>query len=274
MRKSSTLNTAFINAKSSYMTKDTNFDQLAPRFQRNIYDSAKGKIRLAVLERDFKETLHQMDFSSAKVLDAGAGLGYFALQLAQQGANLTLCDISSEMLTAATQRFGEAGISRERYSVEHCGLQEIAQSHPGPYDLTLCHAVAEWLEQPEDVFSSLVPLLKEDGYFSLIFYNFNGLEFKNLLRTNFKRFNRDNFKSYRGSLTPKNPLKPEDVLAMSEKYGLTLVVKSGIRVFHDYVFNKQDREREPEKLLEKELQYSRLNPYWQLGRYIHFLLKK
>lgn len=257
------------------MKKDTNFDQLAPRFQRNIYNSAKGRIRLAVLERDFQEALYEkLQMQSATVLDAGAGLGHFALQLAQKGAQLQLCDISAEMLHGARDKFVEAGVPTEQYTLTHCGLQEIAQHNRGPYDLILCHAVAEWLDQPEDVFSSLIPLLKDGGYLSLIFYNFYGLEFKNLLRTNFKRFDRDNFKSYRGSLTPKNPLKPEEVLTMSEKYGLTLIVKSGIRVFHDYIFNKRDREREPEALLQKELQCSRLDPYRQLGRYIHLLLKK
>lgn len=267
------------------MTQDTNFDQLGPRFQRNIYSSAKGKIRLAVLQRDFKEQLEsKLDLKQAKVLDAGAGQGQFSLLLAQQGAHCTLCDISQNMLNTARENFKQAGLADVNTAIEycvyehcvfeHCALQNIAELRPGPYDLVLCHAVAEWLEKPEDVFRSLVPLLKKGGYFSLIFYNFHGLEFKNLLRTNFKRFDRDNFSAYRGSLTPKRPLVPDDVLAMSQYYGLTLLVNSGIRVFHDYVLSKEDREREPEALLQKELQYSQIEPFWKLARYIHFLFQK
>lgn len=257
------------------MTQDTNFDQLGPRFQRNIYNSAKGRIRLAVLQRDFKEQLDgKLDLTQVKVLDAGAGQGQFALFLAQQGAHTTLCDISQNMLDTARESFQNAAIAETGFEIEHCSLQNIVGLRAGPYDLVLCHAVAEWLEQPEDVFHSLLPVLKSGGYFSLIFYNFHGLEFKNLLRTNFKCFDRNNFSSFRGSLTPKHPLRPDDMLAMSQKYGLKLLVKSGIRVFHDYVLNKEDREREPDALLEKELQYSQIEPFWKLARYIHFLFQK
>jgi len=257
------------------MTQDTNFDQLGPRFQRNIYNSAKGKIRLAVLQRDFKEQPgDHLALDQAKVLDAGAGQGQFSLFLAQQGAHITLCDISRNMLDTARENFKNAGIAETRFAIEHCSLQNIPGLRAGRYDLVLCHAVAEWLEQPEDIFHSLLPALKNGGYFSLIFYNFHGLEFKNLLRTNFKHFDRNNFSSFRGSLTPKNPLMPDDVLAMSQKHELKLLVKSGIRVFHDYVLSKEDREREPEALLEKELQYSQIEPFWKLARYIHFLFQK
>jgi len=39
------------------MKNEHNFDDLAPRFARNIYSSMKGEIRLAVLKRDFQEFL-------------------------------------------------------------------------------------------------------------------------------------------------------------------------------------------------------------------------
>ena len=257
------------------MKNDTNFDPLHCRFERNIYNSAKGKIRLAVIERDIQEQLtKEIAFPSSRVLDAGCGPGHVALSLARKGACLCLCDISTEMLAASQKRFSTAKIPANQYALVNCALQDIGRFQAGPYDLILCHAVAEWLARPEDVFDALLPLLKQDGWLSLVFYNFYGLEFKNLLRTNFKHFHPQDFQSHRGSLTPTRPLKPEEVMAWAAHHHLDLQVKSGIRVFHDYIFNKQDREREPEVLLQKELEYSRLDPYWKLGRYIHFLYKK
>lgn len=76
---------------------DRNFDGIAPRFTRNIYHSAKGQLRLAILRRDFAEFL-PMHNAPLRVLDAGGGQGQFALELAGQGHSLVLTDISAEML--------------------------------------------------------------------------------------------------------------------------------------------------------------------------------
>ena len=253
---------------------DTNFDERSKRFQRNIYASAKGEIRLAVLQRDFDNFVAQdLAMGSIQVLDAGAGQGQFSMSLAKQGASVFLCDISRNMLQCAQQNFSEAGLT-EKARFANLSLQELRPDKHGEYPLVLCHAVSEWLAEPEDAFKYLLPMVAAGGYFSLIFYNFHGLEYKNLLRTNFKHFNRESFSANRGSLTPINPLTPDTVLAMAESYNLTLLCKSGIRVFHDYIFDRADREREPDTLIEKELQYSQLEPFWRLARYVHFLFKK
>ncbi len=251
-----------------------NFDARSARFQRNIYESAKGKIRLAVLDRDFEEHVFpEVSVGNASVFDAGAGQGQFALSLAKRGAQLTMCDISAEMLREAERNFTQAGVSPESFTILNQEFQLAIKENEISYDIVLCHALAEWLERPEDIFS-LLEMLKVGGYFSVIFYNISGLEFKNLLRTNFKRFDREKFKAYRGSLTPTNPIDPEVFLDRAQHYPLDIMTISGIRVFHDYIFNRADREREPLTLLEKELEYSQRDPYWRLGRYIHVLFRK
>ena len=68
--------------------------------------------------------------------------------------------------------------------------------------------------------------------------------------------------------------------ARSERYmslsklPLKLLTNSGIRVFHDFIFNEEYRERDPQTLVELELQFSRQLPYRDLGRYIHLLCKR
>ena len=37
-------------------SQDRNFDDLAGRFKKNIYGGLKGAVRLAVLQRDFRNT--------------------------------------------------------------------------------------------------------------------------------------------------------------------------------------------------------------------------
>jgi S-adenosylmethionine-dependent methyltransferase len=55
---------------------------------------------------------------------------------------------------------------------------------------------------------------------------------------------------------------------------LGVISRSGIRVFHDYIFDEANRNREPENLIALELQYSRQQPFLSLGRYIHVLATK
>ena len=94
------------------------------------------------------------------------------------------------------------------------------------------------------------------------------------MRTNFKKIIEQDYCGTRGSLTPINPLLPEIVDVWLKELPLTLLCRSGIRVFHDYIFNRQDREREPEHIIELELQYSQQEPFLSLGRYIHILAAK
>ena len=94
------------------------------------------------------------------------------------------------------------------------------------------------------------------------------------MRTNFKKIIAQDFGGAKGSLTPINPLEPQQVDAWLAELPLTVVTRSGIRVFHDYILDGQQRERSPEELVALELALSRQEPYRSLGRYIHVMGKK
>lgn len=254
---------------------DRNFDGIAPRFTRNIYDNAKGQLRLAVLRRDFAEFL-TLDGQSWTILDAGAGQGQFALELAAAGHQLVLSDISADMLQVASAALEQMPPEvQARVRILQTPLQALsAELRTDRFDLVMCHAVAEWLKEPAQLAASLQPLVRPGGYFSLIFYNLDGMIFKNLLRTNFKKILHQDYRGFRGSLTPANPLRLAQVRSWLAEAGFEEICCSGIRVFHDYIFDRQDRLREPATLEELELRFSRQLPYRDLGRYIHLLCRK
>jgi S-adenosylmethionine-dependent methyltransferase len=248
--------------------QDRNFDDLTPRFRRNIYHTLKGQIRLAVLARDFAEHLPS---APSEILDVGAGLGQFALQLAQQGHRLTLVDLSAQMLAEAEQAFAAAQVSA---SFICCPLQSLAEQVPGrEFDGVMCHAVMEWLVEPYSLVAQLKPWIKPGGWLSLLFYNLHGVVFKNLLRTNFKKVAAQDFRGRIGSLTPLNPLEPEQVRASLAAAGFELLCHSGVRVFHDYILDDALRERQGEALIAQELAFSQQLPYRDLGRYVHLLAR-
>ena len=259
--------------------QDRNFDDLAKRFKKNIYGGLKGDIRLAVLERDCAEHIPVAPFNSSTdcwtILDAGGGQGQFSLQLAQAGHRVVICDISAEMLKLAQEQVSQLGLG-DRVQLVHCALQDLPDHLSRDqlrFDFVICHAVMEWMQEPRSLLPCLLQHLKPQGSLSLTFYNRHSLIYKNLLRTNFKKIINKDYGGSRGSLTPINPLDPDQVLGWVKDEGLNVLARSGIRVFHDYIFNEEHREREPETLVALELEFSTQEPYRSLGRYIHLLLK-
>lgn len=261
---------------------DRNFDGLSRRFKRNIYQSPKGKIRLAVLKRDF-EALEAL--AGASVLDVGAGQGQFASWLAGQGATLCLSDVSGEMLGEAKARFAAQEKERsgehlnDRFdSYQHRFIQSDlwqldTQLAGEQFDVVCNHAVLEWLENPFDAVKQLVAWVKPGGYLSLLFYNVHGLMYKNLLRANYQKVLSQDLQAYRGSLTPINPLQPERVIKHVKRFGFDILQYSGVRVFYDYILDPQVRKKSIDEMMALELSLSQQEPYRGLGRYIHILAK-
>lgn len=257
-------------------SQDRNFDDLAGRFKKNIYGGLKGAVRLAVLQRDFSECIPHVLAATTplRILDAGGGQGQFSLTLAKAGHQVVLCDISAEMLKLAREQVDSAGL-RQQVTLVHCGIQTLAQHlADDQFDLVLCHAVMEWMAEPQSLLPCLLQYLKPGGWLSLTYYNRHSLIFKNLLRTNFKKITAQDFGGAKGSLTPINPLVPEQVDTWLEDLPLTVMARSGIRVFHDYILDGQQRERSPDELIALELLFSRQEPYRSLGRYIHIIGEK
>lgn len=253
---------------------DRNFDDLAQRFGRNIYDSMKGQLRLAVLRRDFAE---HMPSTPLRVLDVGAGQGQWAMEMLGMGHSVLLSDLSGEMLAIAQARVQQSELPaavRLKARWLQSPVQELAHRVDEKFDLIVCHAVLEWLEEPRNLLQWIEPLLAPQAWCSIIFYNRNGLIFKNLLRANYAKVEAADYRGRKGSLTPLNPLVPEDVLDWVRCAGYEVICHSGIRVFHDYVLDKKNYAKNPQAVERLELAYSRVPPYRDLGRYIHLLLRK
>jgi len=234
----------------SKKTTDRNFDSIAAKFQQNIYQTSKGRLRQLVLQRDLSEL---PDLATpTRVLDIGAGQGQLALWLAAQGHQVHLTDVSGEMLQMAQLASVEAGVT-ERVSFANQALQDIED---GQYPVVLCHAVLEWLADP------------------VMFYNVDAKRFSNIVYGNFNYVLRDLAYKKKVSLSPQNPLDPQLVMQWCMAQGFALISKTGVRCFHDYLRDRSEQESEFDKLLEVELRYNRTEPYASLGRYQHLLLRR
>lgn len=252
---------------------DINFDNLTSRFRKNIYNTAKGKIRLKILWRDLSEQLPEIENGGLSILDVGAGQGNFALELAKKNHHLTLCDISEKMLSDAKALFKANNIDNEVRFI-HSSAQDIRQHVKQQYDVVLFHAVLEWLAEPEQTLRKVMHFIKPGGYLSLMFYSKTGLIYQNLTHGNFDHVLNNELSGEGKTLTPTNPQEPDDVCRWLDNMKLTTLCKSGVRVFYDGINRERRKEISEKKMFTLEEQYSRIEPYCSLARYVHILCQK
>ena len=253
---------------------DKNFDELAAKFSRKIYGSPKGKIRLHHLWNDFNEFLPNHHNRPLDIIDVGCGVGHFAAKLAQKGHHLTLVDVSSIMLEQSKAYFKEESVDISRVQWVNESWQEFGNKHKKQYDVVLSHAVLEWVADPEAALKMLTSLVKPNGHLSLMFYNRNSLVMRNAIRGNFYKVFDGQFGGDDSSLTPDYPLDPKDVFQWLEQSPFSVLTKTGIRVFYDYLPGDIEKNRSYEDVLKLESLYCKQEPFLSLGRYIHVLLQR
>lgn len=245
---------------------DRHFDLLATRFAEKIYGGAKGAIRLAVLQADLTESLPDRPL---RVMDIGAGLGHMSLWLAERGHQVTLAEPAEPMLEGARQRFAEAGQTATFIQAPWQALPDILTER---YDLVICHAVLEWLEDPFTILPVLHQLTEPNGWLSLAFYNRDALIYRNLLKGHFRKMRRNTMAGEKQSLTPQQPLDPRELAAQLEVLW-RVETQSGVRVFHDYMPVEFQAKVELADLLEMELSHRRHPAFAGLGRYLHWMCR-
>jgi S-adenosylmethionine-dependent methyltransferase len=256
--------------------QDKNFDHLASKLAKNIYGTPKGEVRAAVIWRDLSLALSHFGTQRLRILDAGGGFGFFTQKLAKLGHSVTLCDISTEMLTLARSQISAYEAEHKcRLDIEllHAPIQQLKPEQHGQYDLVMCHAVAEWLSDAEHTLAGLTQLIKPTGLFSLMFYNKEAMRFHSLISGNFDYVAADFKVKKRVGLTPTHPLYIQDVKRWLDSWEMALMSESGVRVIYDYLKSHQATNLDFAQLIEMELKYSQQPPYIQLGRYVHFVAK-
>lgn len=250
--------------------QDRNFDPLVDKFEQKVYQTVKGGWRLKLLKEDLNALY--MAEEALSVWDVGCGFAQISLWLAEQGHNLTLCDLSEKMLTRAKQLFQCKGLTAEFH---HQSAQVLAPQL-AQFDLVMCHAVLEWLAEPLPTLQIMADRVKPGGYLSLLFYNRNAMVYTNALkgRWRLKNLLNDTYLGKGNKLTPPNPQYPHEISAHLEQWGFNIKTHTGIRVFHDYIDKETLAQSNPSELFELERRYCRMPVYRDMGRYVHLLAKR
>jgi 2-polyprenyl-3-methyl-5-hydroxy-6-metoxy-1,4-benzoquinol methylase len=105
------------------------------------------------------------------VLDCGGGSGSLAVPLAEQGAVLTVVDVSIDALATLMRRAAEAGVSDRVTAVqgEAESLAELVAAET--FDLVLAHDVLEDVQNPVLVLRQIATVLRPDGVLSVVVAN-------------------------------------------------------------------------------------------------------
>lgn len=248
-------------------SKDTSFDNIATKFDKNIYGTTKGRLRHEMLLHNLESLWPQLP-AEASTLDAGGGTGEFTKEMLKRGHRVLLNDISKDTLEVAQTKLNEFPL----LNLHHGAIQSLPDTES--FDLITCHAVFEWLDNPRQVLAKLMSLLKPGGYLSLSFFNQHANLFGNVLYGNFELIKNGMQQKNRLRLASHKPLVPQDVLLWIGEHPCDVIKKSGIRCFHDYLKDKQQQTSHYEDVKSIELQYADKEPFLWLGKYFHVVIRK
>ncbi|MGS2720080.1 methyltransferase [Paraglaciecola aestuariivivens] len=246
---------------------DQNFDTLANKFERNIYGSTKGQLRHELLVHHLNASL-DLQGQKLDVLDAGGGTGVMTDYLLNLGHNLTLSDISQEVLALAQQKLAR----HKQLTLIHTDILSLDTNKQ--YDLVICHAVLEWLTEPVKVIKKLLAMVKPGGHLSLSFFNYDAQLFGNMLYGNFDYVEQGMPSKNIVRLSPNNPQKPQFILDELQKLTVEVKYLAGIRCFHDYMKDLDKQQSQYEQLKRLEIQYGCQAPYLWLGKYFLVVSQK
>ncbi|SDL04015.1 S-adenosylmethionine-dependent methyltransferase [Franzmannia pantelleriensis] len=251
---------------------DRYFDGLAEKFAASLYGHPRGELRLVLLDHLLPELL---DLHQQPVLDVGAGLGQMGLWFARRGHPVTLCEPAAEMLDEARQVLADDALARTPRFLP-LPLQALPEQASGPWSLIVCHAVLEWMGDPRRALHTLSGLLAPGGQLSLMVFNRDALRLSNIVKGNLDKALADRLAGtgQRQRLTPISPIAHADVVAWAEECGLGVEGVAGIRVFHDYLLQRNPDPETLAKLTALELRHCRDDAYWRLGRYLLYTLRK
>lgn len=109
-----------------------------------------------------------------KVCDVGCGGGILSEGMAQNGAEVTALDLSTEVLAVAKQHAVDAGLTID---YREQAVEELAAEMPAQFDLVTCMEMLEHVPAPESVIAACSQLVRPGGHVVFSTLNRNPMAF-------------------------------------------------------------------------------------------------
>jgi S-adenosylmethionine-dependent methyltransferase len=244
------------------------FDGLALKLEKNVYGSAKGLIRMKLLEKDLGDFVPRFTEGGLRISDIGGGAGRFASLCAGKGHAVRLSDSSRQMLRLAEEELRKESPDRPVRLV----LEDFLASSPEEeHDLYCLHGCVEWMENSRRALRKVCGEMPAGSYLSLLIFNSDRLTLKEGING---WLHPDIAPPKKRNLTPPGGLSPLETAEILDSENGTILLQSGIRIFHSF-FRQFDPEGvSDEQWLEQEAAWYRKPPFNGLGEHSHFIWRK
>jgi 2-polyprenyl-3-methyl-5-hydroxy-6-metoxy-1,4-benzoquinol methylase len=212
-----------------------------------------------------------------RVLDVGGGSGVFAVPLARLGHQVTVVDPSADALATLERRATTAGVGDRVRGLQGDGdlLHELPLAEgdsDGGYDLALCHAVLEVVDDPATTLGEITRALRPGGQVSVATANRAGAVLARALSGHPKEalaLLEDRDPAPGRTRPARRRFAPDDLLALLRNAGLEPAEWRGVAVVSDLLDATSDAD--PEAVRRLELALAGTSPYRDVATGLHVL---
>lgn len=103
-----------------------------------------------------------------EVIDLGGGTGGLAVALAGKGHRVTVIDPSPDALASLERRAAESGLADSIRGRQGDASDLVGLLGTDAADVTVCHRVLEYVDDPAEALAALSAVLRPDGFLSLV----------------------------------------------------------------------------------------------------------
>ncbi|PWW24706.1 methyltransferase family protein [Geodermatophilus normandii] len=208
-----------------------------------------------------------------RVLDVGGGSGVFAVPLARLGHEVTVVDPSADALATLERRAQTAGVGDRVRGLQGDGdlLHELPLGDGG-YDLALCHAVLEVVDDPATTLGEITRALRPGGQVSVATANRAGAVLARALSGHPKEalaLLEDRDPAPGRTRPARRRFASEDLLALLRNAGLEPGEWRGVAVVADLLDASSGAD--PEAVRRLELALAGTSPYRDVATGLHVL---
>lgn len=156
-----------------------------------------------------------------QVLDVGCGGGILSESLAQSGADVTGIDLAERSLKIARLHSLESGVP---VKYEMISAEDMADQHPGRFDVVTCMEVLEHVPDPGSIIAACAKLVKPGGwvFFSTLNRNPKSFLFAIVGAEYLLRLIPKGTHSYEGFI------KPSELISSARRSGLDALALKGL----------------------------------------------
>lgn len=224
----------------------------------------------AVRQHNLKKHLGR----NLKILDVGGGNAQEAIDLAKQGHEVHVLEMSQEMLRQASEKLAKLDL---KVSLHEGNLESIPQLFKATtFDMVLCHNVLQYVPDIPKALAAISFVLKPQALLSVVCLNkysecFRQATQQQNIPAALEALNAQSYVTEALGL-PVALLSSDDISNPASQTKLKTIAHYGIRCINDYVIDNATKT--PKNILDLELELCNRYPYYLLARFFHLILRK